>query len=90
MGQGGNGFDTLSVPAGIGYQLDPPPSPGPDLRAPRQTERTTDQEVALLGGQTVVNLPENGTSTAGSIDYRRGLWRYLEWTAGSFTRGEAT
>ncbi len=87
--RGGNSFDTLSVLAGIGYQLDPPPSPGPDLKAPPQTERTTDQELAVFGGQTTVNLPGNGSSTAGSIVYRRGLWRYLEWTAGFLYEGKS-
>jgi len=87
--RGGNSFDTLSVLAGIGYQLDPPPTPGPNVTASPQTERTTDQELTLFGGQTVVNLPGNGTSTAGSIEYRRGLWRYLEWTAGFLYEGKS-
>jgi hypothetical protein len=87
--KGGNSFDTLSVLAGIGYQLDAPPSPGPDLKAPRQTEETTDNELTLFGGQTVVNIPGNGSSTAGSIEYRRGLWRYVEWTAGALYEGRS-
>lgn len=87
--RGGNSFDTLSVLAGIGYQLDAPPSPGPDLKAPRQTEETTDNELTFLGGQTVVNIPGNGSSTAGSIEYRRGLWRYVEWTAGALYEGRS-
>jgi hypothetical protein len=87
--KGGNSFDTLSVLAGIGYQLDAPPSPGPDLKAPRQTEETTDNELTLFSGQTVVNIPGNGNSTAGSIEYRRGLWRYVEWTAGALYEGRS-
>jgi hypothetical protein len=87
--KGGNSFDTLSVLAGIGYQLDAPPSPGPDLKAPRQTEETTDNELTVFGGQTVVNIPGNGSSTAGGIEYRRGLWRYVEWTAGALYEGRS-
>ena len=87
--RGGNSFDTLSVLAGIGYQLDAPPSPGPDLKAPRQTEETTDNELTFFGGQTVVNIPGNGSSTAGSLEYRRGLWRYVEWTAGALYEGRS-
>ena len=87
--RGGNSFDTLSVLAGIGYQLDPPASPGPALKAPRQTEETTDNELTIFGGQTVVNIPGNGNSTAGSIEYRRGIWRYVEWTAGALYEGRS-
>jgi hypothetical protein len=87
--RGGSSFDTGSVLVGIGYQLDAPPIPGPDLKATRQTEETTDNELTLLGGQTVVNLPGNGSSTAGSISYRRGIWRYLEWTAGALYEGKS-
>jgi hypothetical protein len=88
--KGGSSFDTLSVLAGIGYQLDAPPSPGPDLKAPRQADETTDNEITILGGQTVVNIPGNGSSTAGSIEYRRGLWRYVEWTAGVLYEGRSS
>ena len=87
--KGGNSFDTLSVLAGIGYQLDPPPSPGPDLKAPRQIEETTDNEITVFAGQTVVNIPGNGSSTAGSIEYRRGIWRYVEWTLGALYEGRS-
>lgn len=88
--KGGNSFDTLSVLAGIGYQLDAPPSPGPSLKAPRQTEETTNNEITLFGGQTVVNIPGNGNSTAGRIEYRRGIWRYVEWTAGVLYEGKSS
>jgi hypothetical protein len=36
-----------------------------------------------------VNIPGNGSSTAGSIEYRRGLWRYVEWTAGALYEGRS-
>lgn len=88
--RGGNSFDTLSVLAGIGYQLDAPPSPGPDLKAPRQTQETTHNELTFLGGQTVVNIPGDGSSTSGSIEYRRGIWRYVEWTAGTLYEGKSS
>ena len=85
----GNSFDTLSLLAGIGYQLDAPPSPGPSLGPPPLTERTTHNELTLLGGQTVVNIPGNGNSMAGSIEYRRGLWRFVEWTVGTLYEGRS-
>jgi len=87
--RGGDSFDTLSVLAGIGYQLDAPPEPGPALGPPRQTEKTTHNELTVLGGKTVVNIPGNGDSAAGRIEYRRGIWRYLEWTAAALYEGRS-
>lgn len=87
--RGGNSFDTFSLLAGIGYQLDPPPEPGPAPKAVRQEGKTTSNELTVLGGQTVVNIPGNGKSAAGAIEYRRGLWRYVEWTAGVLYEGKS-
>lgn len=87
--RGGQSFDTLSVLAGIGYQLDPPPTPGPVASAPAQTGNTTENELTILGGETVVNIPSagHGRSRAINLEYRRGLWRYLEFTAGALYEG---
>ncbi len=87
--RGGKSFDTLSALAGIGYQLDAPPVPGPDLRGTSQRQRTTDNELTLFGGQSIVNIPgANGKSTAAALEYRRGIWRYLEWTARALYEGK--
>ncbi|HEY6872221.1 MAG TPA: hypothetical protein VI298_05770 [Geobacteraceae bacterium] len=88
--RGGQSFDTLSVLAGIGYQLDPPPTPGPDVKGTHQPETTTDNEVTVFGGETTVNIPGDGHSTAAAIEYRRGIWRYLEWTVGGLYEGKST
>ena len=86
--RGGQSFDTLSALAGIGYQLDAPPEPGPDVKGTRLTETTTDNELTVFGGETVVNIPLNdGRSPAVAIEYRRGLWRYLEFTVGGLYEG---
>ncbi len=87
--RGGSSFDTLSVLAGIGYQLDPPPKPGPLPWAPSQTETTTNNELTIMGGETVVNIPNagHGRSRGINLEYRRGLWRYLEFTAGALYEG---
>jgi hypothetical protein len=87
--RGDRSFDTLSALAGIGYQLDPPPTPGPDLKGSHQDSRTTDNEITLFGGQTIVNIPAvNGKSPAVALEYRRGIWRYLEWTARAIYEGK--
>ena len=85
--RGGQSFDTLSALAGIGYQLDAPPSPGPDVKGTRLTKTTTDNELTVLGGETVVNIPGQGRSRAIALEYRRGLWRFLELTAGARYEG---
>ena len=87
--RGGQSFDTLSALLGVGYQLDAPPQPGPDVKGTHQGERTTDNELTLFGGESVVNIPgPNGKSAAFALEYRRGIWRYLEWTARALYEGQ--
>jgi len=88
--RGGHSFDSLTTLAGIGYQLDAPPSKGPDVQGVHQRERTTDNEMTAFGGETVVNIPGDGHSSAVALEYRRGLWRYLEWTAGALYEGRSS
>lgn len=87
--RGGESFDTLTAVAGIGYQLDAPPMPGPDVKGTRLSERTTENELTLFGGQTVVNIPGDGKSAALALEYRLGLWRFLELTAGALYEGRS-
>jgi hypothetical protein len=88
--RGNNSFDTLTALAGIGYQLDAPPTKGPDVKGTRLTEKNTGNELTLFGGETVVNIPGDGKSLALALEYRRGLWRYLEWTAGALYEGKSS
>lgn len=87
--RGGDSFDTLSALVGVGYQLDAPPEQGPDLKGTQQRERTTDNEITLFGGESVVNIPgPHGKSAAYALEYRRGIYRYLEWTARALYEGK--
>jgi len=87
--RGDKSFNTVSALAGIGYQLDAPPVQGPDVRGPHQPEKTTDDnELTLMGGESIVNIPGKGRSAAATLEYRRGLWRYLEVTAGVLYEGK--
>jgi hypothetical protein len=88
--RGGKSFDTLTTLAGIGYQLDAPPSKGPDVKGIRLIEKTTENELTVFGGETVVNIPGDGHSSALALEYRRGLWRYLDWTAGALYEGKSS
>ena len=87
--RGDKSFDTLTALFGIGYQLDAPPVQGPDLKGPHQHENTTNNELTLFGGETIVNNPGSGKSAAVDLEYRRGIWRYLEVTAGALYEGKS-
>jgi hypothetical protein len=81
-------IDTFSTLLGIGYQLEAPSSTGPLPAATPQTDRTTGNELTLFFGQTIVNSLASDESYAGSIEYRRGLWRYVDWTVAWLYEGD--
>ena len=88
--RGDKSFNTLTALAGIGYQLDAPPVQGPDVKGTRQPERTIDNELTLMGGETIVNIAGPGKSAAVDLEYRCGIWRYLAVTAGALYEGKST
>ncbi len=88
--RGDTSFDSVTALAGIGYQLDVPPSKGPDVKAVDRTESTIDNELTLFGGETIVNIPGDGNSRAAALEYRRGLMHYLEWTVGALYEGRSS
>jgi len=79
--------DTTMVLLGAGYQLDAPSTPGPRPTAPSIDGQTTQNEVALFVGQTILNSYESENSTAVAAEYRRGLGRYVDWTVGWLHEG---
>jgi hypothetical protein len=85
----GNSIDTTSALFGIGYQLDPPRSPGPLTGAAHQANKTTDNEVTVFVGQTIVNSFNSERSLATSIEYRHGLLTHLDWTVSWLNEGDA-
>ena len=84
----GSSIDTLSTLFGVGYQLDPPPSPGPLPHAPGRQEKTTNNEITVFLGRTIVNSFGSEHSVATAVEYRRGLGRYVDWTAGWLYEGD--
>lgn len=84
----GSGFDSLTAVAGIGYQLDPPATPGPIPKGPPQREKTTDNEITVFLGQTIVNSFDSEHSLATSVEYRRGVWRHVDWTVAWLYEGD--
>jgi hypothetical protein len=81
-------IDTVTALIGIGYQLDPPPSTGPLPTPPRQKEKTTNNELSVYAGQTIVNNPGSPKSVATCIEYRRGLLRYLDFSTAWLNEGD--
>ena len=77
-------FDTLSATFGIGYLLDAKPS----QPKPTQSTGTTKNEITLLLGQTVLNSARGEKGTAMSVEYRRKLFRYMDWTVAWLNEGD--
>jgi hypothetical protein len=84
----GKATETLSAVAGIGYQLDPPHSQGPAPEETPQQETTTSNEITVFLGRTIVNSFESEHSVATSIEYRRGIARYLDLTVAWLYEGD--
>lgn len=82
-------IDTVSVLAGIGYRLDAPKPLKPPGFSPERREKTTDNEITLFVGRTVTNSFKSEHSTSLSIEYRRGIFQYLDWTASWLYEGDS-
>lgn len=82
-------IDTISALVGIGYQLDPPPSPGPLPNVPPQREKTTNNEITVFLGRSIANSFNSEHSAATSVEYRRGLWRNVDWTVAWLYEGDS-
>jgi len=81
-------FNSFSALLGIGYQLDAPPMPGPLDKAPLQDEEKRKNECSLFLGQTIVNSLESQKSVALAAEYRRRVWRYVDWSLGWLYEGD--
>ncbi len=82
-----HGINTYSLLFGVGYQLEPP-SRGPAKEGRLQSERATRNEITAFLGQTTVNSLDSPRSTARSLEYRRNLAPYLDWTAAWLNEGD--
>jgi hypothetical protein len=86
---GSKSIDTWNFLVGVGYQLAPPEMPGQRALPPSQEEPTTDNEITIFAGQTVVNSFESQKSVAASAEYRRGLSRYFDVSAAFLYEGDS-
>jgi len=81
-----NSFDTLSATIGVGYLLDVPVSSDTYYK-PAKVRRTTDNELTVYLGKAVLNSAKSEQNTAYSVEYRRGLGTYVDWTIAWLTEG---
>jgi hypothetical protein len=81
------GPDTTAVLFGIGYQLEANTGSGPRARGVPRTKNVTNNEVTVMLGQTILNSYASETSVAESVEYRRGLWRYVDVTVSYIHEG---
>jgi len=81
-------FNSVSILAGIGYQLEAPSVSGPVDKAPLQDLKKTKNEFSLLLGQTIVNSLESQKSVATAAEYRRRVWRYVDGSVGWLYEGD--
>jgi hypothetical protein len=75
------GPDTTALLFGIGYQLDAPDGRGPRARPLARTNNVTNNEVTVMVGTTILNSLDSESNLAESVEYRRGLWHYIDVTA---------
>jgi hypothetical protein len=77
-----NSINTLSATIGLGYQLEHPARPGPLTGATRSPAEELKNELTFFGGRTVTNAGKDVATGAESLQYRRNLAPYLDWTIG--------
>lgn len=82
-------MNTLSVLAGVGYLLDPPGRTKTAQQTQQHQNRTTSNEVTLFTGQTLINSTYSEQSTAVSIEYRKVLYQYLDWSLAWLHEGDS-
>ena len=80
--------DTVSGLVGIGYQLDAPPSKESPVMTQSSQTGPFKNEISGLIGMTIQNSYDSEEATAYSVEYRRRLWRYLDWTVAWIYEGD--
>lgn len=83
-----NDIDTYSAMIGLGYQLDYSSEHRPSGETASHGEKMTNNEITAFVGRTIVNSFNARNSTAESIEYRRGVARYLDWTIAWLYEGD--
>lgn len=81
-------IDTVSFIAGVGYQLERAARPGPMIRPFPQAADGPRNEITLFTGQTISNSFQSQSGLGYALEYRRGIRRWLDWTASWLYEGD--
>jgi hypothetical protein len=81
------GPNTTALLLGVGYQLEAASEPGPRQRPVPRTSNVTSNELTVMLGRTILNSDNSESANAGSLEYRRGLWRYVDLSASYIHEG---
>lgn len=84
-----NSLNTTSMLFGIGYQLERPPAPGTSETPPPRTGKTTENQVTLFLGQTIVNSFDSQRDTARAVEFRHGVSPHFDWSVSWLNEGDA-
>jgi hypothetical protein len=80
--------NTFATTIGIGYQLEGATKKDAHNESPHKTSPSGNNEVAILAGVSAINeWADHGTGWTGALEYRRNLFRYLEWSTGWLVEG---
>lgn len=81
------GRDTTALLFGVGYELEGNDEPGPRQWPIPRTTNVTKNEVTAMVGETILNSNGSESAVAESLEYRRGLWRYVDMTVSYIHEG---
>ena len=81
------GRDTTALLFGVGYELEGNDEPGPRQWPIPRTTNVTKNEVTAMVGETILNSNGSESAVAASVEYRRGLWRYVDMTVSYIHEG---
>lgn len=82
-----NSFDSIAATFGIGYQLDATPASGP--MHPNRIQAANNEITGFLGA-SVPNNSRSESAFSQSLEYRRRLSQYFEWTAAFLNEGNSS
>ena len=84
--QGPSGFDTTTILAGVGYRFEPVATR--QASSDRSQGEEAKNEITLFLGRTIENSFNSQGSPGAGLEYRRHLWRHIDWTLAGLYEGD--
>lgn len=79
--------NTTAVGLGFWFGRERKPTPGKLGDSAEEYSYVTPDQIALFGGQSIVNTLVSEHAWAGALEYRHGLVPHLDWTVSGITEG---